>query len=236
MIRRPAPRRPRVGRARGRGRRSCVAPEAVACSPISVLTIARSVPYRRPLTLGIGLPAPSLAERSVTAVDIPLRRPLPAQPPSCHTRRSRRSPRASRLRSVARAPLPHVDARACATSHRTTAAGRTAPARRASREHALARPARLDRARVARLAVRVRVALAVARLRVRAAAAAHADVAGLDRPRLLAGRVVEVRLDRRRRATEAIGDLGDREALSLPKMPGQCHGASALCNPIGSRV
>ena len=54
--------------------------------------------------------------------------------------------------------------------------------------------------RMAGLAVRVRVAIAVARLRACTAAAAHADVTGLDRPRLLAGRIVEVRLDGRRRA------------------------------------
>jgi hypothetical protein len=57
-------------------------------------------------------------------------------------------------------------------------------------EHPLGRPAGLDRTGAARLAVRVRVALAVPRLRVRAAAAAHALVAGLDRPCLLAGRVL----------------------------------------------
>jgi hypothetical protein len=64
----------------------------------------------------------------------------------------------------------------------------------------------------------------------------NVDITGRDRPRLLAGRVIEIGLDRRRRATEAIGDLGDRQALSLPKMPGECHGASALCNPIASSV
>jgi hypothetical protein len=67
-------------------------------------------------------------------------------------------------------------------------------------EHALAGPAPPDRARMAYLAVGVGVALAVARLGVGAAAAAHADVARLDGPRLLAGGVVEVRLDRRGRA------------------------------------
>jgi hypothetical protein len=59
-------------------------------------------------------------------------------------------------------------------------------------EHALARPPRLNRARVARLAVRVRITLAVAGLRVRAAAAAYALVARLDRPRLLPGRIPSV--------------------------------------------
>ena len=75
------------------------------------------------------------------------------------------------------------------------------------RDHQLPRPPPLDRAGMAALAVRVRVALAVARLGVRAAAPAHPLVAGLDRPRLLAGRVLEVRLHRRRGATQAIGDL-----------------------------
>jgi hypothetical protein len=56
---------------------------------------------------------------------------------------------------------------------------------------------------------------AYARLRVRAAAATDADVPGLDRPRLLARWVVEVRLDRCRRANEPIGDLPDRQALAL---------------------
>ena len=59
-------------------------------------------------------------------------------------------------------------------------------------DHELARPLAFDRARMAALAVRVGVPLAVAGLGVGAAAPAHADVAGLDRPRLLAGRVVGV--------------------------------------------
>jgi hypothetical protein len=45
---------------------------------------------------------------------------------------------------------------------------------------------------MAALAVRVGVALAVARLGVGAAAPAHTDVAGLDRPCLLAGRIPSV--------------------------------------------
>lgn len=99
-----------------------------------------------------------------------------------------------------------------------------------------ARPAPLDRARVAGLAVRIRVPLSVARLGVRAAAPAHPDVAGLDRSRLLAGRIVEVRLDRRRGAAEAGGDLLDRQALELPVMTCQGHRAAALRNPIDYRV
>ncbi len=59
-------------------------------------------------------------------------------------------------------------------------------------EHPLARPVALDRAGVAGLAVGVGVALAVARLGVGAAAAAHPLVAGLDRARLLPGRMPSV--------------------------------------------
>jgi hypothetical protein len=102
-------------------------------------------------------------------------------------------------------------------------------------EHPLASPATLDRAEMTALAVRVRVALAVARLRVGAAAAAHADVAGLDRPRLLAGRVLEVRLHRRRGAAETVGDLPDREAFELSVMPRQGHRPATLENPIRPR-
>jgi hypothetical protein len=96
------------------------------------------------------------------------------------------------------------------------------------RENALTRPAALDRARVAPLAIGVRVSLAVARLGVGTAAPAHPDVARLDRPRLLAGWVIEVGLDRRRRATEAVGDLSDRESLGFAVMPGQCDRPATL--------
>ena len=68
---------------------------------------------------------------------------------------------------------------------------------------------------MAGLAVRVGIALAVPRLGVGAAAAAHPHVARLDRSSLLPRRVVEVGLDRRRRATEPIGDLRDRQPLGL---------------------
>src|SRR5204863_1589370 len=95
-------------------------------------------------------------------------------------------------------------------------------------EHALAGPAWLNGAGVAPLAVRVGVALAVARLRIGAAATAHADVARLYRPSLLAGRVVEVGLDRRRRAAKAVSDLLDRETLRFTEMVRQCDGAASL--------
>ena len=71
-------------------------------------------------------------------------------------------------------------------------------------QNAFLGPAPLEPAGVAGLAVRVGVALAVARLGVSAAAAAHADVAGLHRPCLLPRGVIEVGLDRRGRAAEAL--------------------------------
>src|SRR5437588_11097488 len=95
-------------------------------------------------------------------------------------------------------------------------------------DHPLAGPLPLDRARTAPLAVPVSVALAVARLGVGAAAAAEADVAGLDRPGLLPGGVVEVRLDRGPRPAETFGDLRDRQTLLVPVVPGQSDGTPAL--------
>jgi hypothetical protein len=115
-----------------------------------------------------------------------------------------------------RARLPHVDARACSASRMTSAAGRSGRASRASREHPFGGPAPLDPPALAGPEVGVGVALA--RLRVRAAAAAYAHVTGLDRPRLLPGRAVEVRLDCRRRTAETVGDLGDRPTLDLPEV------------------
>jgi hypothetical protein len=103
-------------------------------------------------------------------------------------------------------------------------------------EDALAGPAPLDRARVAGLAVRVGVPLAVARLRVRAASPAHAHVAGLDRPRLLPGRVVKVRLDRRGRAAEPRGDLTDRQSLELAVVAGEGDSPASFGNQVNVRV
>jgi len=102
-------------------------------------------------------------------------------------------------------------------------------------EHPLPSPPTLDRTRMARLAIGVGVTLAVPRLGVGAAAAAHPLVAALDRPRLLPGRVVEVRLDRCRRATEPDGDLPDREALELAVMTRQGDRPATLENPTRAR-
>src|SRR2546421_9965351 len=47
-------------------------------------------------------------------------------------------------------------------------------------------------------------------------------------------RVVEVSLDRGRRATQARGDLGDRQSLGLAEVARQCDGAAALHNTVVS--
>ena len=85
------------------------------------------------------------------------------------------------------------------------------------------------------LAVRVGIALAVARLRVRTAAAAHPLVARLDRPGLLAGRVVEVRLDRRLRAAETVGDLRNRKTLGVAEMTREGDRTAPLDDPTRVR-
>jgi hypothetical protein len=69
-------------------------------------------------------------------------------------------------------------------------------------------------------------------LRVGAAAAAHALVAGLDRLRLLPGRVVEIRLDGRRRSPQAAGDLSDRQALGLTVGPRERDSTATLNHSI----
>ncbi len=126
-----------------------------------------------------------------------------------------------------------------ATSHTTRAAARSGAPVEHCRDHALAGPAPRDRTRVARLAIGVGVPLPVARLRVRAAAAAYAHVSGLDRPGLFAGRIVEVRLYRRRRTPEPIRDVSDRESLGLAEVARQSDRPATLENPIrsgGSRL
>src|SRR5450755_4159034 len=80
-------------------------------------------------------------------------------------------------------------------------------------EHARRCPSGRDRARNARLAIRVGVALAIARLGGSAAAAAHPLVTGLHGPGLLAAGIVEVAFDGRRRPPQALGNLRDRQTL-----------------------
>jgi hypothetical protein len=97
-------------------------------------------------------------------------------------------------------------------------------------------PAHGSRARGSRrgasLAVRLRVALAVPRPGVGTTVAAHPLVASLDSSSLLPRRIVEVRLDRRRRATEPDGDLGVRQALGLADVPRQRDGTATLGHTV----
>ena len=56
--------------------------------------------------------------------------------------------------------------------------------------------------------------------------------ARLDRPRLRARGVVEVRFDCRRRATESCGDLGDREPVGFAEVARWRHRLPALEHPV----
>src|SRR5450755_2731770 len=83
-----------------------------------------------------------------------------------------------------------------------------------------------------RASERVGVAFAVARLRVRAAAAAYALEAGLDRPCLLPGRIVEVGLDSGRRAAETLRDLRYRQAFRVAIVVGEGNRAPSFNDPV----
>ncbi len=115
------------------GRRRDFAPPFRSDRP-RVPSIGDLLPSQRPRGVMAGPPrsgqaAPQAAQRRP---DLDELRPRLGRPPSSRAPASRRSPRASHLRGGARAPLPHVGARACATSHRTTATGHSGPARPAS--------------------------------------------------------------------------------------------------------
>ena len=155
-------------------------------------------------------------------------RPPPVPPSSFRRRRSPCWRRASRRRRVAQAARRHGDARAFATSRTTMAVGHSGRATRAShRAPALAstsarsrpggRPCSTRRRRLCRCA-------AGCRRRSRGTR----PVTGLDRPCLLAGRVVEVSLDRRGRTAETHSDLGDRQALRAAEVTRQRHSAPPL--------
>ena len=101
------------------------------------------------------------------------------------------------------------------------------------RDHLVARPAAGDRSRMAVLAVFVGVALPVARLGWRAALPARAAIPGLGRLGLFPRRVVEVALDRRRRAAEPARDLRVGEPLALAQVPCQRDGATAFFGALG---
>jgi hypothetical protein len=146
----------------------------------------------------------------------------------------------ARGRPIARSQPPHRFAATPASVGCGPVVGRWQPAvQRSPRthrgEHLVARPAPLDRAGMAGLAVRVGVPLAVARLRVGAAAAAHSPVARLDRSGLPPGRVIEVRLDRRWRSAEPPSDLRNRQSLGVPIMPSERNRAATLNHSICHR-
>jgi hypothetical protein len=85
---------------------------------------------------------------------------------------------------------------------------------------------------VAGVAVRVGVVLAVARLGVGAAAEADADITRPNRARRLPSGVVKVSLDCRRRTAQVVGDLGDRQALSLAGLKCERNGGAALDHTV----
>lgn len=125
---------------------------------------------------------------------------------------------------------PRAAARACATSRMTTVAGRNG--RVAHRvEHALlgpAAPSRPDgRACRGPMGRPFRCAAGCTRR-----SPAHPHVPSLDRPCRLAGRIVEIRLHCGFCATEPTRDVTDREALRIPLIPRERHGAAALCDTL----
>jgi hypothetical protein len=88
---------------------------------------------------------------------------------------------------------------------------------------------------MAALAELVRVALAAPGRGGGAAASAHSLVAALHGSGLLAGRVVEVGLDRRRRTIHACSDLDDRQTLDLAEVVRKGDGATTLGHTIVRR-
>ena len=141
-----------------------------------------------------------------------------------HSRRSRPRPRAQ-ARDCLAAAFARVRARPIVGGRRRAVQRPPAPHRLT---HGLARRRPGGGARMAALAVLIRVTLAVASLRRGAAPPAHPPISRLHRPRLLATRVVEAGLDRRRRATQALGDLSDRQSLRVAAVPGEGNRTTAL--------
>ena len=123
--------------------------------------------------------------------------------------------------SAGRARVPSANALACTTGQTRTGTGRKDRATPASRPA----PVRPD-SRVAGSSPAGTPCGPRARRPCRCAAACTPaapgtpQVAGLDRPRLLAGRIVEARLEVAGERYAGDGDLPDREALSVSKMPG----------------
>src|SRR5205823_11770562 len=79
---------------------------------------------------------------------------------------------------------------------------------------------------------RVGVALAVPWRGGRPAAATHAPVARLDRARLIAGRIVEIRLDGRLCASQPTSDLRDRQTLLVSVVAGELRRTAPVRDPV----
>jgi hypothetical protein len=173
------------------------------------------------------------------AVDRWRRRPAPARPVMGTRRRARSrpcrrggespGPRASVRSRSARAPRRRGGGRGCLTSRRTWRRTRVAHTSVGARR-APTRATTPPRLRLAALAVARGPTLAVGARGRRAARLTGPAVPPLGRTRLLAGRVVQVRLDRRGRLVEQSRDLGDRPALvavvlRLQHLPAAPHAA-----------
>src|SRR5947208_11212292 len=85
---------------------------------------------------------------------------------------------------------------------------------------------------MAALAIRVGVALAVPWRGGRPAAATHAPVARLHRACLIAGWIVEIRLDGRLCASQPTSDLGDRQPLLVAVVAGELRRAAPFRDPV----
>ncbi len=94
------------------------------------------------------------------------------------------------------------------------------------------RPFRRNRAGMAAFAIRVGVALAVPRRGGRPAAATHSPVARLDRACLIAGWIVEIRLNGCFFASQPTSDLRDRQTLLVPVVAGELRRAAPFRDPV----
>src|SRR5205823_10386412 len=85
---------------------------------------------------------------------------------------------------------------------------------------------------MAAFAIRVGVALAVPWRGGRPAAATHAPVARLDRACLIAGWIVEIRLDGCFCAFQPTSDLGDRQTLLVAVVARELRRAAPFRDPV----
>ena len=126
-------------------------------------------------------------------------------------------------------PRRHVCGNASETSRLTKEASHTLAPLVHRAPHPLARPHRRDRPGMAALAELVSVALAAARRGRGAAPSTHPLVAALHSSSLLAGRVIEVRRDRRRRAPiELLGSCSSAGLGGAGKQPSHLRSRGLL--------